>query len=61
MGRWARAREGFFFLEPNGGRRTPVERWVFKGYDFLPYDDGLTLFTDPGPGVRLQWRPESQA
>ena len=23
--------------------------------------DGLTLFTDPGPGVRLQWRPESQA
>lgn len=43
------------------GRERPVgERWVFRGYSFLPYDDGLTLHTDPGPGVRLQWRPETQ-
>ncbi len=49
------------FRDFDGAERSAGERWVFKGYDFLPYDDGLTLFTDPGPGVRLQWRPESQA
>ena len=49
------------FRDFDGAERSAGERWVFKGYDFLPYDDGLTLFTDPGPGVRLQWRGESQA
>jgi hypothetical protein len=48
------------FVDYDGVLRSAGERWVFKGYDFLPYEDGLTLFTDPGPGVRLQWRPESQ-
>jgi len=49
------------FTDFDGAERSAGERWVFKGYDFLPYDDGLTLFTDPGPNVRLQWRRESQA
>lgn len=49
------------FRDFDGAERSAGERWVFKGYDFLPYDDGLTLFTDPGPNVRLQWRRESQA
>ena len=48
------------FTDFDGQMRPAGERWVFKGYDFLPYDDGLTLFTEPGPGVRLQWRPETQ-
>ncbi len=48
------------FTDFDGAQRSAGERWVFKGYDFLPHDDGLTLFTDPGPGVRLQWRPEAQ-
>jgi hypothetical protein len=48
------------FTDFDGALRSAGERWVFKGYDFLPYDDGLTLFTDPGPGVRLQWRRETQ-
>ena len=48
------------FIDFDGALRPAGERWVFKGYDFLPYEDGLTLFTEPGPGVRLQWRPESQ-
>ena len=49
------------FVDFDGVLRPAGERWGFKGYDFLPYDDGLTLFTEPGPGVRLQWRPETQA
>lgn len=49
------------FRDFDGAERSAGERWVFKGYDFLPHDDGLTLFTDPGPGVRLQWRREAQA
>lgn len=49
------------FTDFDGAERAVGERWTFRGYDFLPYDDGLTLFTDPGPGVRLQWRREAQA
>ncbi|MBX7249056.1 MAG: DUF3601 domain-containing protein [Caulobacteraceae bacterium] len=48
------------FTDVDGRLRSAGERWVFKGYDFLPYEDGLTLFTEPGPGVRLQWRSEAQ-
>lgn len=48
------------FTDFDGQLRPAGERWVFKGYDFLPYDDGLTLYTEPGPGLRLQWRLESQ-
>lgn len=40
------------------------ESWIFDGSNFLPYDDGLSLFVtrDGGRGqhIRLQWRPEAQ-
>ncbi len=49
------------FTDYDGRERVVGERWVFRGYNFLPHEDGLTLHTDPGPGVRLQWRPESRA
>jgi hypothetical protein len=41
------------------------ESWVFDGSNFLPYDDGLSLFVTRPDGrsqhIRLQWRPEAQA
>lgn len=40
------------------------ETWIFLGHNFLPYDDGLTLWAlrdgrEPG-SFRMQWRPEEQ-
>lgn len=49
------------FTDFDGHERPVGERWTFRGYNFVPYDDGLTLLTEPGPGVRLQWRRETQA
>jgi len=42
------------------------ETWTFAGTNFLPYDDGLTLFVsiDNFPkqlSYRFQWRQEEQA
>ena len=42
------------------------QTWTFAGTNFLPYDDGLTLFViiDDLPkeiSYRLQWREEQQA
>jgi hypothetical protein len=42
------------------------ETWTFAGTNFLPYDDGLTLFVtiDKFPkqlSYRFQWRQEEQA
>jgi Domain of unknown function (DUF3601). len=46
-------------------RVHPVgETWIFEKTDFLPYDDGLTVYVvqDGEPVVyRLQWREEEQA
>lgn len=40
------------------------ETWIFAGSNFLPYEDGLSLFITRDDGrvqhVRLQWRPEAQ-
>lgn len=39
------------------------ETWRFLGRDFLPYDDGLTLYIERNGSssvFRLQWRPETQ-
>jgi hypothetical protein len=39
------------------------EEWVFAGYNFLPYDDGLSLFVENGAGewhVRMQLRDNQQ-
>ena len=39
------------------------ENWIFTGKSFLPYEDGLTLFTEKdGKSIsfRMQWRNETQ-
>jgi len=39
------------------------ETWRFSGHNFLPYEDGLTLYIvrDGKKSVfRMQWRPEAQ-
>lgn len=52
-------------LEDYDGRLfLPGERWRYRDYSFLPYEDGLTLFFDGTGGaaveLRLQGRPETQ-
>ncbi len=47
------------FTDFDGSIHPVGETWTFHGYNFLPYDDGLTLIVEPG-SVRLQWRPEAQ-
>jgi hypothetical protein len=47
------------------GREHPVgEQWTFRGDNFLPYDDGLSLFlTIEGQGerqIRMRWIPGDQ-
>lgn len=42
------------------------ETWTFRGTNFLPYEDGLTLFVsienfDKELSYRFQWRNEEQA
>ncbi len=41
------------------------ETWTFLGHNFLPYDDGLSLFVSLDGTqewhIRLQWRGEEQA
>lgn len=40
------------------------ERWRFVKKNFLPYEDGLTLFVEQNGqelSFRLQWRAETQA
>ena len=39
------------------------ETWRFVAKDFLPYEDGLTLYVErdgESAVFRLQWRPETQ-
>jgi hypothetical protein len=39
------------------------ESWRFLRKNFVPYDDGLTLFVEKAGSeisIRLQWRPETQ-
>lgn len=39
------------------------ERWRFTSKNFVPYDDGLTLFIEQDGQniwIRLQWRDETQ-
>ncbi len=43
----------------------PDETWIFLGYSFLPYDDGLSLFVSSLDGeqewsIRMQLRAEEQ-
>ena len=44
----------------DGPLHQPGETWTFRGHGFLPYEDGLTLYIDPGGSIRLRWTPEDQ-
>ena len=51
------------FEDYDGIIHSVGESWRFSGKDFLPYDDGLTLYIEKGEKTmpfRLQWRPEAQ-
>jgi Domain of unknown function (DUF3601) len=51
------------FVDFDGVTHPVGESWRFLGKDFLPYEDGLTLFVErDGKQVwlRLQWRRETQ-
>lgn len=45
-------------------RHEPGETWTFLGHNFLPYDDGLSLFVSLDGKqewhIRMQWRDEEQ-
>jgi hypothetical protein len=52
------------FADYDGLPHSSGEQWHFVGKNFLPYDDGLTLYIErDGREVpfRLQWRREAQA
>jgi hypothetical protein len=46
-------------------RHEVGETWTFLGHNFLPYDDGLSLFVsldgEQEWHIRMQWREEEQA
>jgi len=52
------------FTDYDGVRHLVGERWTFLTSNFLPYEDGLSLFVAPNEAhechIRLQWRAESQ-
>jgi hypothetical protein len=51
------------FIDYDGIVHPVGERWRFLRKNFLPYEDGLSLFVEEnGQEVlfRLQWRAESQ-
>ena len=50
------------FVDFDGQTHPVGERWRFLRKNFLPYDDGLSLFVDVGREIqiRLQCREEEQ-
>ena len=52
------------FVDHDGHEHPVGERWTFLSYNFLPYDDGLSLFVSLDGRqewhIRLQVRPEQQ-
>lgn len=51
------------FKDYDGTIHAVGERWRFVRKDFLPYEDGLTLFIEMderSTSIRLQWREETQ-
>jgi hypothetical protein len=52
------------FNDYDGQLHSPGETWRFTHKNFLPYEDGLTLFIEQNGQqhlLRLQWRAETQA
>ena len=39
------------FRDFDGELHEPPEEWIYRGYSFLPYDDGLTLHVTSDSGV----------
>ena len=52
------------FTDYDGVRHSSGERWTFIRHDYLPYEDGLTLYLRAPDGretqMRMQNRPEAQ-
>lgn len=52
------------FTDYDGDGHEPGEAWTFLGSNFLPYDDGLSLFVSLDGAqewhIRMCWRPEDQ-
>jgi hypothetical protein len=51
------------FTDYDGVLHPRGERWDYIGSNFLPYDDGLSLFARIGGAlrhIRLQWTAEAQ-
>lgn len=53
------------FADYDGDLHPVGETWRFLAHNFLPYDDGLSLFVSLDDAhewhIRMQWRPEAQA
>lgn len=62
VGRWYRVAKAF--VDYDGDNHEEGERWLFLGYSFLPYEDGMSWFVSLDGTqewhIRLQWRPEAQ-
>ena len=51
------------FEDYDGGLHEVGETWRYVAHNFVPYDDGLTLYVERDGrerSLRLQWRPETQ-
>jgi hypothetical protein len=51
------------FVDFDGLPHSVGEQWRFVAHNFLPYDDGLTLYVERAGRnhtIRLQWREETQ-
>jgi hypothetical protein len=52
------------FSDYDGKAHPTGEIWTFLGHNFLPHDDGLSLFVsldgDHEWHIRLQWRDDQQ-
>jgi Domain of unknown function (DUF3601) len=51
------------FVDYDGLPHSIGESWRFVDKNFLPYDDGLTLYVErdgKGSPFRLQWRADAQ-
>ena len=52
------------FRDYDGDSHDLNESWVYLGRNFVPYEDGLSLFVSLDGlnewQIRLQWRPEQQ-
>jgi hypothetical protein len=52
------------FVDHDGDAHPAGEAWTFLGSNFVPYDDGLSLFVSLDHAqewqIRLRWTPEDQ-